>query len=85
MRNNGGLENDEQIMRHIHASQFLYHLWCAYKEQKVCINYYSKNGRFVFSCSVEGSVCERVGTDKELSYMAQFVSFDYSDKEKEME
>lgn len=78
LRNDGGLGKDEQVMRHIHASQFLYHLWCTYREQKVCINYHSANGRFVFSCSVEGSVCERIGEDKELSYMAQFVSFDYS-------
>lgn len=77
LRNNGQLEKDDEIMRHIHASQFLYHLWNAYEKNKVCINYYLANGQFVFSCSVEGSVCEKIGRDKELSYMAQFVSFDY--------
>lgn len=81
LRNNGGLGKDEQIMRHIHASQFLYHLWNTYRKKEVCIKYYSANGRFVFSCSVEGSVCERIGEDKELSYMAQFVSYNYGVEE----
>lgn len=80
LRNNGGLGRDEQIIRHIHASQFLYHLWNTYRKKEVCINYYSASGRFIFSCSVAGSVCERIGReDKELSHMAQFVSFDYGE------
>lgn len=61
LRNNGGLGRDEQIMRHIHASQFLYHLWNTYRKKEVCINYNSASGRFIFSCSVAGSVCERIG------------------------
>ena len=80
LRNNGGLGRDEQIMRHIHASQFLYHLWNTYRKKEVCINYNSASGRFIFSCSVAGSVCERIGRGgKELSHMAQFVSFDYGE------
>ena len=83
LRNNGKLGKDDQIMRHIHASQFLYHLWNTYEKKKACIKYYSANGRFVFSCSVEGTVCERIGRgDKELSYMAQFVSYNYGAEEK---
>lgn len=83
LRNNGGIGKDEQIMRHIHASQFLYHLWNTYRKKEVCIKYYSANGRFVFLCSVEGTVCERIGRgDKELSYMAQFVSYNYGAEEK---
>ena len=82
LRNNGELGKDEQIMRHIHASQFLYHLWNTYRKKEVCIIYYSASGQFIFSCSVEGSVCERIGRDKELSYMAQFVSYDYGVEEK---
>lgn len=77
LRNNGALRKDEQIMRHIHASQFLYHLWDTYRKEEVHINYYSAIGQLIFSCSVDGAVCERIGRDKELSYMAQFVSFDY--------
>ena len=82
LRNNGALGKDEQIMRHIHASQFLYHLWNTYEKKKVCIEYYSASGQCIFSCSVDGTVCERIGRDKELAYMAQFVSFEYRVEDK---
>lgn len=76
--NDGKLTKERVHVRYIHASQFLFNLWSTYKKECLQIRYISAEQKLVFTCGVSGKVCEKIDCgEKELSYMAQYVSFDF--------
>lgn len=55
-----------------------FYLWSTYNKEWLQIKYFSAEQKLIFTCDVSGKVCEEIGSgEKELSYMAQHVSFDF--------
>lgn len=76
--NDGALSPENERERYIHASQFLYEIWCTFNKNQVQIKYMSSQNDIKLICSVDGKVCEAIRSgEKELQYMAQYVSFKF--------
>jgi len=69
--NTGSLDEQSELKRKIHASQFLYSIWCYFPAKTLCIEYCNKNGVTKAIFKVPGEVCELIGKgEEELSYLA---------------
>ena len=76
MLNTGNLDEDYELRRKIHASQFLYNLWSYFPSKTLSIDYYDKSGQKKYIFKVSGEVCELIGKgEKELRYLAGKVEF----------
>lgn len=69
----------DQTVRSIHASQFVYNLWVATKSSQLIIEYRTKSGDYSLKTTAEALDCEKVfnGTE-EISYLARIVRFEPS-------
>ena len=68
--------------RAIHASQLLYNLWWYTDKEHLKMEYKDINDKTRMKASTNSSICEPIGKkEKELSYLAEKVSFDYLDFE----
>ena len=71
--------------RMIHASQFVYPVWCKFEKDLIVVNYLDKDGKLRLKTTVSGKDCERIANEEvAFSELANFVHFEVIGKDGEV-